>query len=181
MKDTHIRRVALTGALFFLIMATDLQAQTASAANDKISAPIIARELRTLGHTAAIDADPSGDPRVNTEVDGRKWQIYFYDCDRQGLLEQRECESFQFFTDNNMLSTVSLQTINNWNRKTSYAKAYLQQKDDAGCAAKGACSARIEVDVETAGTSVDPAQTFRTYFAIFRQRSTEFRNYIGAK
>lgn len=171
----------LIGGLALLALAAaDLPAQAAPAGSDRISAGIVLREFRSLGYTATADADESGDPHVTTAVDGHKWQVYFYDCDKNGALEERLCDSFQFFTDNSMPHPVPPGTIVRWNHDTSFAKAYLQQGDEAGCGTDRACAARIEVDVTTAGTGADPGQTFRAYFAIFKQRAIEFRKAIGA-
>ena len=155
--------------------------QPGSANADQINADIVAQEIRTLGYGAKIDQDAGGDPRVNTAVDGHPWLIYFYDCDKTGALEQRRCRSFQFFADNDMPAAVPAGTIVRWNSEKTYAKAFLQQQNDAGCEGAGACAARIEVDVLTAGTGADPAQTFRSYFAIFKQRADEFRRAIGVQ
>jgi hypothetical protein len=175
-----MRASAIGGALLTVVLAaaTGLHAQTTG--NDRITAGIISHEIRNLGYSANVDADESGDPRVNTKVDGHSWQIYFYDCDKSGPLVERFCLSFQFFTDNNMPHPVPMQTIIRWNKNTTFAKAYVQQGNEAGCAADQSCAARIEVDVVTAGTGADPGRMFRTYFAIFKQRAMEFRRAIGA-
>lgn len=175
-----MRGLAIGGALLLSAM-TGLQAQNAPAASDLISARIVMEETKALGYAATTDADESGDPRVNTAVDGHKWQIYFYDCDKTGDLEGRLCQSFQFFADNSMPAPVLVQTINRWNKEFRYAKAYIQQANEAGCATpKRSCAARIETDVQMMGTGADPAKTFRAYFAIFKRRADGFRKYIGA-
>jgi len=175
-----MKALAAGSALALLLAATGLHAQTAPATDDLITAGIITHEFRALGFPATTDADESGDPRVSSTVDSHKWQIYFYDCDKTGPLDQRRCRSFQFFTDNSMPRPVPMSVIIRWNHDTSYAKAYLQQGDDAGCQAQQSCAARIEVDVLTAETGADPGQTFRKYFEIFRWRAVEFRRAIGA-
>jgi hypothetical protein len=193
-----MRGLAISGALMMVLTATNLHAQTphaapivpgtpaapgapaASSADDRISAEIIMREIRDLGYAATTDQDESGDPRVNTSVDGHKWQVYFYDCDT-GPLEQRRCNSFQFFADNSMPKPVPADLINKWNKEYRYAKAYLQQGNEAGCPDKQrACAARIEVDVLTSGSGADPGRTFRAYFEVMKRRATGFRKYIGA-
>jgi hypothetical protein len=176
-----MRGLATSGVLMLLLATTgSLHAQTDSDTNDRITAGIIVQQIRSLGYAATTDADESGDPRVNTAVDGHKWQIYFYDCDTTGPLETRRCLSFQFFTDNSLPRPVPMRTIIQWNNTTTYAKAYLQQGNESGCEAQSSCAARIEVDVLTADTGADPGQTFRAYFAIFKQRALEFRRAVGA-
>lgn len=146
---------------------------------DYITAAIIVHEIQALGYAANVDQDDSGDPRVNTAVDGHKWQIYFYDCGT-GALADRHCNSFQFFADNSMPKPVPTQTINRWNKEYRYAKAYLQQGNTPGCTAARSCAARIEIDVLMAGTGAEPAQTFRSYFEVMKRRADGFRKFIGA-
>lgn len=150
------------------------------AVEDRITAEILVRELRAMGLPATTDQDESGDPRVTSSLEGYKWQMYFYDCDKTGASDQRRCRSFQFFIDNITPRPVPMSTIVRWNGTMSHAKAYLQQGNDSGCKAQASCAARIEIDVLTADTGADPAQTFRTYFAIFKQRARQFRSAIGA-
>ena len=176
-----MKSLSIVGALILsATAAAQLHAQTPAAENSYMSAAIIVREFRAMGFTASTNADESGDPRVNASIDGHAWQIYFYDCGA-GVLEQRQCQSFQFFADNTMPNPVSLQTVNKWNKEISHAKAYLQQKNEAGCPSQDSCAARIELDVLMMDTNADSAQTFRAYFNIFRQRAVEFRRFIGAK
>ena len=43
----------------------------------------------------------------------------------------------------------------------------------------GSHSARIEIDVRSAGTGADPARTFRIYFDIMKDKAAEFRKTVG--
>ena len=45
----------------------------------------------------------------------------------------------------------------------------------------GSHSARIEIDVRSAGTGADPAQTFRVYFDIMKDRARRFRTTVGVR
>lgn len=63
-----------------------------------ISAALIVTELKALGYSADVDKDESGDPRINTKVDGYAWSIYFYECDDAGALQDRQCGSYQFYS-----------------------------------------------------------------------------------
>jgi putative sensory transduction regulator len=170
--------LSATAALAAAAMITSAHAQEASDTG-YITAGIIVHEIKTLGYAATVDQDDSGDPRVNTAVDGHKWQIYFYDCG-QGALADRHCQSFQFFADNSMPKPVPAQTINRWNKEYRYAKAYLQQGNNPGCPAARSCAARIEIDVLMDETGADPAKTFRAYFSVMKRRADGFRKFIGA-
>jgi|SRR3954468_16780460 hypothetical protein len=137
-----------------------------------ISASRIVTELKALGYSADIDKDDSGDPRVNTKVDGYAWSIYMYDCDA-GVLEDRQCSSFQFYSGYTPSKTTPLQTINKWNIEERYAKAYTSALKDRKV------SSRIEIDVLVRGTEADPAKTFRLYFDRMKKKAIDFRKAIG--
>jgi hypothetical protein len=145
---------------------------TASTSNDRITAAIIVNELKALGYGATVDTDDSGDPRVNMSIDGFDWSIYFYDC-AAGARDDRQCNSYQFYSGYTLKQAVSLDIINKWNTERRYAKAYTTVQRN------GSPSARLEVDVRSAGTGADPARTFRVYFGMMKDRTAEFRKVIG--
>jgi hypothetical protein len=167
--DYSIVRRLLTLALLLLAQAG--LASAPSFADDGVSAGLIASEIRALGYAAKIDKDDSGDPRVNTAVDGYDWAVYFYNCG-SGALEERTCRSFQFYSGYSTRKAVPLQTINKWNTEIRYAKAYNYMQ-------RNGPNSRIEIDVQIAGTSADAAQSFRTYFDIMKSRAADFRKRIG--
>src|SRR5262249_586771 len=141
----------LRAAAFILVLGS-----TASGAEnvdrEGISADTVRQVLRDLGYDVKIDTDDGGDPPVTPSVDGHEWQFYFYDCSR-GQLEERRCVSFQFFVDNLFRKPVSAALINRWNKEYRWAKAYLQQGNEAGCPEERSCAARIEIDVLITGTA----------------------------
>jgi Putative bacterial sensory transduction regulator len=144
----------------------------ASTSSDRITAAIIVRELKALGHASTVDTDSSGDPRVNMSIDGYEWSIYFYDC-ASGPLDDRKCVSYQFYSGYTLQQAAAQDTINKWNTDQRYAKAYTYVQRD------GSHSARIEIDVRSADTGADPAQTFRIYFGIMRDKARQFRKTVG--
>ena len=137
-----------------------------------ISASLVVAELKSLGHSADIDKDDSGDPRINTKVDGYAWSVYMYDCEA-GVLQERQCTSFQFYSGYSRPKATPLQTINKWNIEERYAKAYNYVQKD------GKFSSRIEIDVLVRGTDADPAKTFRLYFDRMKKKAIDFRKVIG--
>ena len=144
----------------------------ATAASDRITAAIIVSELKALGHTATVDVDDSGDPRVNMSIEGYDWSIYFYDC-APGARDDRQCASYQFYSGYTLKQPASPDVINKWNTQQRYAKAYTYVQRN------GSHSARIEIDVRSAGTGADPARTFRVYFNIMKDKAVQFRKTVG--
>jgi hypothetical protein len=140
--------------------------------NDRITAAIIVNELKALGYASTVDIDDSGDPRVNMSIDGFDWSIYFYDC-APGARDDRQCASYQFYSGYTLKQAVSPDVINRWNTDRRYAKAYTYLQRNGGH------SARIEIDVRSAGTGAEPARTFRIYFNIMKDRAAEFRKTVG--
>lgn len=147
---------------------------SATAANDRITAAIIVRELKALGHSSDVDTGDSGDPRVNMSIDGYDWSIYFYDC-ASGARDDRPCASYQFYSGYTVQRPVSQDIINKWNTDQRYAKAYTYVQRN------GSDSARIEIDVCSAGTGADPGRTFRTYFNIMKDKAVQFRKTVGVR
>jgi Putative bacterial sensory transduction regulator len=145
---------------------------TASTSSDRITAAIITRELKALGYASTVDIDDSGDPRVNASIDGFDWSIYFYDC-APGARDDRQCASYQFYSGYTLKQAMSPDVVNKWNTDIRYAKAYTFRQSN------GSHSARIEIDVRSAGTGADPARTFRIYFDIMKNRAAEFRKTVG--
>ncbi len=161
-----------------MVLALTLAAKSASTAqdspnaNDGISARLIAGELQALGYPATIDKDGGGDPLVTTTVDGFRWSIVFYDCGT-GALEQRNCDSIQFYTGYSVPNGFPVATTNKWDTEKRYARAYTYVQRDK------TTNARIEIDVLIAGTGADPAKTFRAYFTKMKNSAEGFRTLIG--
>lgn len=145
---------------------------SAPASNDRITAAIIVRELKAMGYSSTVDTDSSGDPRVNMKIDGYDWSIYFYSC-ASGARDDRPCVSYQFYSGYTLKQAISPDIINKWNTEQRYAKAYTYVQSNGGH------SARIEIDVLAAGTGADPAQTFRAYFGIMKDKAVQFRKTVG--
>jgi hypothetical protein len=163
---------SLAAALTLAAMVTAAEAQVLG---DRISAGLVAGELKAMGYTATIDTDQSGDPRVSTTVDDYDWSVYFYDCDTGGVTDERACVSFQLYSGYSVAKTFPMETINKWNTEKRYAKAYTYLQKD------GSNSARIEIDVLMEGTQANPVQIFRAYFIKMRSFTEAFRKAIGFK
>ena len=158
-----------------MMLSHACDAQNAPDANDRVTAGFLAQQLRAMGLSAKIDKDESGDPRVNTKVDGYDWAIYFYDCTAGSDLENRGCLSYQFFSGYKVPAAFPLATVNKWNIEKRYAKAYLYLQRDK------TYNARLEIDVLVSGTGADPGRTFQGYFTKMKNSTDAFRKVISAK
>jgi hypothetical protein len=143
-------------------------------AGDRVTAAIVARELRAMGFQADVSAASDGDPRVATTIDGYKWAVFFYGCPKQGDLEQRSCLSLQFFSGYTVSRPVSTFTMNKFNAENRYIRAYSAQTDSGQ-------AARISMDVMFGGTGADPAKNFRAHLNMMKYQTTQFRKLINFK
>jgi len=139
---------------------------------DRITADIVARELKAMGLEAEISAASDGDPRISTTVDNYKWAIFFYGCAKEGELSQRSCLSLQFFSGYGMQQPVSAMTMNKWNAENRYTRGYTAQTDTGS-------AARISMDVMFGNTGGDPAKNFRAHFNMMKYQAAQFRKLIN--
>jgi hypothetical protein len=143
-----------------------------SGASDRITASIVARELRAMGYQVEVSAGSDGDPRVSTTVDGYKWAVFFYGCAKEGELEQRSCLSLQFFSGYSVQQPVSAFTMNKWNAENRYTRAYTATTDSGP-------AARLSMDVMFGNTGADPSKNFRSYFNMMKYQTTQFRKLVN--
>ena len=85
--------------------------------------------------------------------------------------DERQCLSYQFYSGYLTKTPVSLEALNTWNSDERYTRVYSYVGSDKRQAA------RLELDVRTGGG--DPAQTFRIYFVIMKDKAIRFRKAIG--
>jgi hypothetical protein len=165
-------------ALFAIVCAVlaitaDASRAQAPAGADRISARMVANEIRLMGLPANVGKLDPTTPLVTTQVDGANWIVFFYGCEKSGDLEQRLCDNIEFHSSYVVSKAVPASVMNRWNMENRFARGYsLVDKDRRA-------NARMEVDVLFAGTGADPARLFRGYFLLMRQLSFEFRKRIG--
>ena len=152
--------------------ASDQPPAPPSTGSDRITAEIVARELRAMGLPAEVSAASDGDPRISTTVDNFKWAIFFYGCAKDGELAQRQCLSIQFFAGYSVTQPVSSLTMNKWNTENRYTRGYTASTDSGP-------AARISMDVMFGNTGADPAKNFRAYFNMMKYQTAQFRKLIN--
>jgi hypothetical protein len=75
--------------------------------------------------TASLDKDSLGDPKITGRIDGQKYSIHFYGC-----VNGKDCDDIVFYTYWTGGRNVTLDKINEWNRNTTFGKAYLDTDSD---------------------------------------------------
>jgi len=139
---------------------------------DRVTAGVVARELRAMGYQVEVSAGTDGDPRIATTVDGYRWAVFFYGCAKEGDLEQRSCLSIQFFSGYTVSQPVSSFTMNKFNSENRYIRAY------TATTSQGA-AARISMDVMFGGTGADPAKNLRAHMTMMKHQTIQFRKLIN--
>lgn len=75
--------------------------------------------------SARLKKDSTGDPMIVGRMNGTKYGIYFYGCNKQ----HKECDDIKFGAGWSG-ETVSLKKINEWNRAKRFGTAYLDKEGD---------------------------------------------------
>jgi len=95
---------------------------------DGMTGPEAAAWLQKAGYKAELTKDETGDPLITSAADGRSFKVYFYDCDKQG--DGGRCKALQFSAGFDLKTPLTLDKVNEWNRKNRYLKAYLDDDGD---------------------------------------------------
>jgi hypothetical protein len=140
--------------------------------SDRITAGKVLEQLRAMGFQGEVKADEDGSPRIVTMVDGYKWIIYFYGCDKDGALESRGCSSLTLRTGL-VVDQVTAESVNKWNSEKRYARAYTVVGDN------GKTILLLDLDYYmTEGT--DAVKAFNAHFELMRHQARAFRKHVDA-
>ena len=173
MVATALLRVATMSAA--LILTARRFARAGGSGNDRISARLVAAELKTMGHTTEIGTDDDGAPKVSTLVDDFKWVIFFYNCDTGGEVAERACNSLQFFSGYTLEKPLAPQGLNKWNTDNRYARGYIYTSKE-GATAPASSSMRC-----SPGRAAIRSARSAAHFDTMKQLTAEFRKSIGYK
>lgn len=83
------------------------------------------RSMQDFGYVATLETDSDGDPKIASRVSDSTYSVYFFGCD-----DGKDCTSIQFGAGYNLTIGMKAATINEWNRKKRFAKAYLDDEGD---------------------------------------------------
>ena len=109
-------------ALALIAVATPSVAQNVSADAGKL-----ATFLQTAGYQAVVGKDNEGDPMINSSTSGTKFVVLFYNCTNHA-----DCTTIQFQTAWAMKVKPTLASMNEYNRKHRFARAYVDDEGDPG-------------------------------------------------
>lgn len=112
--------VLLALAFISLSLASPASAQNVDATDPDV----ILSVARGFGD-ATLGTDSQGDPQIKGRMEGTSYVVFFYGCNDSG----KQCGEIQFYagwTGQN----VTRDRLNEWNRDTRYAKAYIDRDGD---------------------------------------------------
>lgn len=120
----------------------------------------IAKVLQDKGYKAEIGKDSEGDPMISSAAEGANFQVLFYGC------KSGRCNSIQFSAAYDLPKGMELQKINQWNVKTRFGRAFLDEVNDP--------FVQMDVDLEFGSTTESVANNLETWILVFR----EFRKFV---
>jgi hypothetical protein len=119
--------------------------------------------LQAAGYSAKLEKDSAGDPLIASAVNGHPFRIVFYGCKANA-----DCATITFAAGYDKKGETSLASINDWNRKNRFGRAYL---DDEGDPILG-----MDVDLDDGGVS---ALLFTDNLEFWTAVSGAFERHIG--
>jgi hypothetical protein len=85
----------------------------------------VVRAMQARGYTAELTKDRMGDPLIKSAYSGTRFQVFFYNCKNN-----RDCATVQFHAGYDLKTAPSLASINEWNRRQRFGRAYLDGEND---------------------------------------------------
>jgi len=110
-----------------LALALAVPAISAPAAAQNLGAnnpAAIAAVLQQAGYRAEITKDASNDPMIRSAAGGKNFQVLFYGC-----TNNKDCTTVQFYAAF-AHKGVTLEKINNFNKRMRWARVYLDNDAD---------------------------------------------------
>jgi hypothetical protein len=81
--------------------------------------------LQAAGYSAKMEKDGTGDPMIVSGTNGHPFRVIFYGCK-----EHKDCATITLAAGFDKKSATSLDSINEWNRKNRFGRAYLDEEGD---------------------------------------------------
>lgn len=116
-----MRLIGWTIAIAVAGTAIPAQAQMVSARKPET----LVGALQAAGYSAKLEKDSTGDPMIRSAVNGHPFRIVFYGCK-----SNKDCATITFAAGFDKKSATGLESINEWNRKNRFGRAYLDAEGD---------------------------------------------------
>jgi len=132
MNETRRRIAAAAMAAAAVLAATPVlaAAEDRTAIVSRVTAGMVSETMKDHGYTAYVDKDGEGDPMVIGTVDGTRFGVIFFDCEKTGAMPDRACTDVEFTALYTLKKKLPLKTLNAWNAGNAFGKAYLRDDGD---------------------------------------------------
>lgn len=154
-------------ALFPFVLAASLLAWPALAQAPEAGAQVtgdpqrIAALMAELGMPTTRGQDIEGLPMLESQTDGIRFNVYFYNC-------AALCDNIQFVTGFVMPEPMSVEAANEWNRGNPFSTVIVSEDG----------TAFLETHIGLAGDGVG-RKNFEQALQSWRAALKDFRDYIG--
>ena len=122
--------------------------------NGGVTAQEVAGVMRGMKLEVEMTADRDGDPLIRSNISGRKFGVYFYQC------KGPRCTSIQFSSGFEGAENIAVAKIMEWNRTKRFGRAYLDGST---------LFVEMDMDVERGATTEAVANNFDRWAAVMEQ------------
>jgi hypothetical protein len=119
-----------------------------------VTAGEVAEVMRAMKLAVDRTTDSKGQPLILSAVSGRKFGVYFYQC------EGGRCGSIQFSAGFEGAASVPMTKVMEWNRTKRFGRAFLDG---------GSLFVEMDMDVERGATTEALANNFERWAAVVEQ------------
>ncbi|HEX8468049.1 MAG TPA: YbjN domain-containing protein [Allosphingosinicella sp.] len=123
----------------------------------------LVKALQAAGYSAKLEKDGTGDPMIASAANGHPFRVIFYGCKAN-----KDCATITFAAGYDKKSETSLASINEWNRKNRFGRAYLDDEGDP----------LLSMDIDLDDGGVSPA-LFTDNLEFWTAVSGAFQKHIG--
>jgi hypothetical protein len=127
MKIWKMAAAMFSGMLLVSSVALAQQTNNSGVIYTSITAAEVAKVMQQKGFRAEISTDKDGDPTIASADSGLKFDVYFYNCDKQAV---KSCKVVQFVRGVDLDNGTSMKVINDWNSDRLYGTAWLDDEND---------------------------------------------------
>jgi hypothetical protein len=96
---------------------------------DSVTSDEVVRLLAEAGHEGTVGRDNDGDPMIRGTIEGLKFSIFFYRCNRDAT---PRCLDLQFHASFSNDKNVSNEQMNAYNRDNRFGQAYFMANGEIG-------------------------------------------------
>ncbi len=138
-------------------LASPAAAQMVSAKNPQT----LVSSLQAKGYSAELGQE-DGAPRIKSGAGGLQFTIFFSNCEAGA-----NCSTVSFVTGFSDVDNVKLATVNEWNRKNRFARAYIDGEQDPMLV--------MDIDLDHAGI---PRANFGEYLDIWSSLAPKYLAFL---